>query len=181
MPDAPDPRPPDPRPPDRRPPDAPAPDRPEARFYHLTAWGLERAAPELLGKCRARGWRVLVRAGSPERVEALSTRLWSHPEDGFLAHGIPGEPFPERQPIWLTAGAEAPNAPDALMLVDGAEAQPGEFAARPATLVVFDGADDAAVAQARAQWKRALGEGARAVYWAQDPSGRWVRRAEAGG
>jgi DNA polymerase-3 subunit chi len=156
-------------------------DGPEASFYHLAAFPLERVVPDLLEKCRARGWRVTLRAGSAERVEALSAHLWTFRDDSFLPHGGPTDPFPERQPVYLTAGTETPNAPQALMLVDGAEIAPAEFAARPRTLVVFDGADEAALARARAQWKLAVAAGVRAAYWAQDPAGRWTKKARSGG
>jgi DNA polymerase-3 subunit chi len=162
-------------------PDAPAPDgRPEASFYHLTAQPLERAVSDLLEKCRGRGWRVTLRAGSAERVAALSALLWTYRDDSFLAHGDPTDPWPGRQPIYLTAGPETPNDPQALMLVDGAPIEAAEFASRPRTLVVFDGADEAAVAAARGQWRLAVGAGVRAVYWAQDEAGRWVRKAASG-
>ena len=149
----------------------------EALFYHLTARPLEAALPELLEKCLERGWRVTLRAGSPERVEALTLRLWSYRDDAFLPHGDASDGRAERQPVYLTAGPETPNDPQALFLVDGAAATAAELAALGRVVTLFDGRDEAAVAAARAEWRRAAEAGCACVYWAQDGEGRWSRRA----
>jgi DNA polymerase-3 subunit chi len=149
----------------------------EALFYHLTVRPLEDALPDLLEKCLERGWRVTLRAGSPERVAALSLRLWTFRDDAFLPHGDASDGWPERQPIYLTAGPETPNAPQALFLVEGAVATAAEFAALVRVVTLFDGRDDAAVAAARAEWRRAGEAGCACVYWAQGADGRWERRA----
>jgi len=153
----------------------------EALFYHLTASPLETAAPEMLEKCLARGWRVTLRAGSAERVAALNAHLWTFRDEAFLPHGAAGDGFAERQPIYLTAGPETPNAPDVLFVVDGALALAAEFAAFQRVATLFNGHDAAAVAQARAQWRLARDAGCACVYWAQRDDGGWVRRDGTGG
>ncbi len=152
----------------------------EALFYHLTARPLEAAAPEMLEKCLERAWRVTLRAGSPERVAALNAHLWTFRDESFLPHGDASDGPAARQPIYLTAGPETPNAPDVLFVVDGAEATPAEYAALTRVVTLFNGADDAAVAQARAQWRVAREVGCKCVYWAQREDGGWVKQAEAG-
>lgn len=152
----------------------------EALFYHLTASTLEAAAPEMLEKCLARGWRVTLRAGSPERVAALNAHLWTFRDEAFLPHGAAEDGCADRQPIYLTAGPETPNAPDVLFVVDGAQAQAAEFAAFRRVAMLFDGHDDAAVARARDQWRLAREAGCACVYWAQRDDGGWIRQAEAG-
>lgn len=154
---------------------------PEVRFYHLTEQPLEAALPVMLERCLDRGWRAVVRGTLPERIAALDTRLWTWRDDGFLPHGSTGDPTPARQPVWLTCGADVPNGAVALFLIDGAEAAPDELAAFETVAILFDGHDEAALAQARAQWKAVTGAGLAAVYWAQDGDGRWVRRAQSGG
>ena len=47
----------------------------EVLFYHLTERTLEEALPGLLEKSLERGWRVVVQAGSRERLEALDGHL----------------------------------------------------------------------------------------------------------
>lgn len=151
----------------------------EAWFYHLTDTALEAAAPEILEKCLARGWRVCVRAGSKARVSALNQRLWTYREESFLPHGAPEDGFAESQPIYLTAGRETPNRPDVLMLVDGAAPDVPEFAGFARVVLMFDDADAPAKDRARAAWREVSSSGMKAVYWAQD-GGRWVKRAESG-
>lgn len=147
----------------------------EALFYHLTAQPLERALPVLLERTLAKGWRATVRAGSPERAASLDTLLWTYRDESFLPHGTAGDAMPERQPVYLTAGDETPNAPDALFLVDGADTD--DFAAFERVVVMFDGADETAVTAAREQWRRAASSVA-ATYWRQTGGGQWEKAHE---
>lgn len=150
----------------------------EVLFYHLTHRPLEQALPDLLEKTLQRGWRAVVRAGGPERAEALNAHLWTYRDDAFLPHGGPQDGSVARQPIYLTAGEETPNAPQILFLVDGAEGSVETFARFERVILMFDGHDEQAVAQARSDWKAVSDAGLKAVYWAQDEAGRWVKKAE---
>ena len=152
----------------------------EVLFYHLTTRRLEDAAPAILERCVERGWRVTLRLGAPERLEPLNRRLWTYREDGFLPHGGPNDPAPARQPIYLTAGEETPNEPDVLFLADGAKAAPEEMGRYMRTLLMFDGADDAALNAARGAWKAVTGAGLKATYWAETDTGGWESRATSG-
>lgn len=155
----------------------------EVRFYHLVERSLESVLPPMLGRCLERGWRAVVRGAEPARLEALDRLLWTHPEESFLPHGLagaaPGEP--SDHPVWLTAGAELPNDPSTLFLIDGAEADPATLGRLETVALLFDGADPAAVARARAVWRTVVAAGHRAVYWTEDGRGGWTRKAEAGG
>lgn len=151
---------------------------PEAMFYHLTRRPFEAVVPELLLRSLERGWRVTLRTATAERAAALSAHLWSFRDDAFLPHGLPSDGHAERQPVYLTHGPERPNAPDVLMLVEGAAVTDTEFTGHRRVVVLFDGHDEAAVAQARGLWRQAVACGALAVYWAEEANGRWVRRAE---
>ena len=153
----------------------------EVLFYHLTRRPLEQALPELLEKTLERGWRGVVRAGSRERAEALDAHLWTYRDEAFLPHGGPEDGPGDRQPIYLTAGEETPNAPQIQFLVDGAETSIDKFAQYQRVILMFDGHDEQAVATARGDWKAVSAAGFKAVYWAQDEAGRWVKKAESGG
>ena len=74
----------------------------EVRFYHLTRKTMEQTLPELIEKTLERGWRAVVMAGSPERVEALTQHLWTFRPDSFLPHGSAKDGHAELQPVWLT-------------------------------------------------------------------------------
>lgn len=144
----------------------------EIRFYHLRTTALERALPQLLEKILGRGDRAVVMAGSPERVAALDTALWTYDDRSFLPHGSKRDGFAEEQPIWLTVAPENPNGAKVLVLADGAVAEVGGW---PMVLEIFDGNSDDAVAAARERWKVHKAAGHELTYWKQDEQGRWER------
>ena len=147
----------------------------EVWFYHLERTSLDQALPELLEKTLARGWKALVRAGSRERVDHLDGWLWSYRDDSFLPHGRDDEPLADRQPVLITLGMENPNSADALFLIDGAE--PGDVSAYQRCVLLFDGRDEAALAQARGRWKTFKAQGLPVSYWRQGESGGWRKEA----
>ena len=77
---------------------------PELWFYHLERSELERALAPLLEKCLQRGWRALVRGGSPERLDALDAVLWTFKDESFVPHARDNAAGvdPSRQPVLLT-------------------------------------------------------------------------------
>jgi DNA polymerase-3 subunit chi len=46
--------------------------------------------------------------------------------------------------------------------------------------ILFDGRDEAAVAAARADWKRLKAEGHEISYWQQDENHRWQNKSKTG-
>ncbi|HEX4182288.1 MAG TPA: DNA polymerase III subunit chi [Caulobacteraceae bacterium] len=147
----------------------------EIWFYHLERTSLDQALPELLEKTLARGWRAVVRAGGPERIEHLDGWLWSYRDDSFLAHGLADEPHAARQPIVLTERADNPNGAHALFLIDGAEA--GELGEYERCILLFDGRDEAALGQARRQWAAFRKSGQPTAYWRQGAERGWEKQA----
>lgn len=145
----------------------------EIGFYHLLSTPLDRALPRLLDRARREGHRIVVRTGSPERVEELDTLLWTYDEASFLAHGRAPDGNAAAQPIWLTDGDENPNEATMLVLADGVEA--GDLAAFARCADLFDGNDEEAVAAARRRWRNAREAGHALTYWQQTASG-WERR-----
>lgn len=144
-------------------------------FYHLERSGLEQALPELLEKTLARRWRALVRVRDPERLRGLDERLWTWRAESFLPHGRADGPEPERQPVLLTTGDANLNTAQVLFIVDGAELGPLDGFER--CVVMFDGRDDEAVAEARRRWSQVKAGGANCSYWRQDEDGRWSKAA----
>lgn len=146
----------------------------EVWFYHLERTSLDQALPELLEKTLARGWKAIVRATGPQRVEHLDGWLWAYRDESFLPHAPADEPGAARQPILITTGADNPNGADALFLVDGAE--PGELGDYARCVILFDGGDEEAVALARRQWSAVKAKGLPASYWKQQGRG-WEKQA----
>jgi len=147
----------------------------EVLFYHLERASLETVLPGLLERSLERGWRAVVQAGSQERLAALDTALWTYRDDSFLPHATAAEGRPERQPVFLTTEDDNPNAARIRFFVDGAEA--GELSGYDRAVFLFDGRDEAAVAQARMQWSAVKEAGHEVTYWQQNEAGRWEKKA----
>lgn len=146
----------------------------EILFYHLERRSLEDVLPGLLARSLERGWRVVVQAGSEERVRALDSHLWTYEEAAFLPHGTKADGRPEEQPIWLTDGDDNPNGANVRFLVDGAGAP--SLGGYERIVFLFDGGDPEAVEAARGAWREAAGGGHDITYWRQDERGRWVKQ-----
>jgi DNA polymerase III subunit chi len=145
----------------------------EIGFYHLLATPLERALPRLLELGLRAGFRIVVLAGSPERVEHLDAVLWSYDDASFLPHGSRRDGRPERQPVWLSDSDENPNRADMLVLTDGAASS--RLAEYRRCLDLFDGNDETALAAARERWRRAREAGHGLTYWQQTATG-WAKK-----
>lgn len=145
-------------------------------FYHLTRSGAEQTLRLLLDRALGQGWRIMIRSPDPATLERLDARLWMHPEDGFLPHGLEGQATDADQPVLLGQGPVV-NGAKGLMLLDGAEADPTEAAAMERVWILFDGADPGQLGKARAYWKRITDAGMAAQYWSEE-SGRWEKKAE---
>jgi DNA polymerase-3 subunit chi len=145
----------------------------EIGFYQLQATPLERALPKLLERGLAAGFRIVVLAGSGERVDHLDALLWTYDEASFLPHGSRRDGRPELQPIWLTESDENPNAADMLVLTDGAVSS--RLAEYRRCLDLFDGSDETALGAARERWRLAKAAGYAPTYWQQTPTG-WTKK-----
>jgi DNA polymerase-3 subunit chi len=148
---------------------------PEIWFYHLERSSLDQVLPGLLEKTRERGWRAVVRAADPRRLDEIDERLWTWRDESFLAHGRASEPHAERQPIVLTETAENPNGAQALFIVDDVEL--GRTEGYERCFIIFDGRDEASLLGARGRWKTLKEAGANLAYWKQSPEGRWEKAA----
>lgn len=149
-------------------------------FYHLTRRSLVDTLRMLLDRSLANGWRVAVRGQDRQALEALDRALWMGPDEGFLPHGLSGGPHDADQPVLLTTGLDAVNAPQCVMAVHGADVSADEVGAFDRVCILFDGTDDMAVQHARTQWKALADAGAAAKYWSEE-SGSWEMKAQTGG
>jgi DNA polymerase-3 subunit chi len=146
----------------------------EVGFYHLLSTPLERALPRLLERALRQGHRVVLHAGSAERVEHLNALLWTYDEASFLPHGAARDGNAASQPVWLTHQPENPNGATILFLVDGVAADYlGGFTR---CVDMFDGNDPEAVEAARGRWRTASAAGHTLTYWQQTEKG-WEKMA----
>jgi DNA polymerase-3 subunit chi len=147
----------------------------EVLFYHLERQPLDRILPNLVERTLERGWRAVVQAGSPERLEAIDALLWTWKDESFIPHGTSRDGNPELQPVFLTTDDRNPNGSAVRFLVDGATID--SFTGYVRVVVLFDGADDFSVGTARQLWKTVKSAGLAATYWQQGETGRWEKRA----
>ncbi len=146
----------------------------EIRFYHLQRMTLEAALPRLLERALERPMRAVVMAATADRVEALCGQLWTYDDRAFLPHGSAADGHAEHQPVWITERDENPNGAQVLFLLDGVRSESlGLF---ELVCVLFNGRDDDAVAQARADWQAYREGGHTVTYWQQTDKG-WEQKA----
>jgi DNA polymerase-3 subunit chi len=142
------------------------------RFHHLERRRLDQELPDLLARTYDEGTRVVVRTPSEELAAALNSRLWTYDDASFLPHGAAGDGDPRSQPIFLTTAADNPNGASVLVRLSGVEAgQEDEEFER--VILLFDGGDDEAVAEARREWKRLRDKGCPVSYWREGEEGGW--------
>jgi len=148
----------------------------EIFFYQLQRQPLERVLPSLLERSLERGWRVVVQAASDERVEALDAHLWTYDDQSFLPHGTARDGEAKSQPILLTTAEDNANGASVRFLIDGVP-MPADAESYDRIVLLFDGDDEDALAQARARWSEAKAQGFDVTYWQTDERGRWVKKA----
>ena len=147
-----------------------------AMFYQLSRSAAGDTVANLLGRALGQGWRVMIRGTDPVSLARLDDRLWHGPADAFVPHGMQGGAQDADQPVLLGTGAIA-NTARAMMLLDRAEVSLAEAQALERVWVIFDGADDAALAHARGQWTTLTQAGVAAQYWSEE-TGSWAKKAE---
>jgi DNA polymerase III subunit chi len=147
----------------------------EILFYQLKGQTLEQVLPGLLQRSLDRGWRVMVQASSPERVEALDAHLWTWRDDAFLPHGTWRDSEAAEHPVLLTLNADNPNGAIVRFLIEGA-AMPENASAYQRIVLLFDGEDAEALDAARARWREAKSAGFEVTYWQTDERGGWRRQ-----
>ena len=146
----------------------------EYRFHHLERRRVDQALPDLLERALEEGRRAVVRVSSEEMVAALNDRLWTYDDASFLPHGSEGDGEEDSHPVFLTTRTENPSGATLLVRLSGAGASP-EDEVFSEIVLLFDGRDQEAVAEARAQWKRLKNEGRVLSYWREADDGGWER------
>ena len=148
---------------------------PEFRFHHLERRRIDQALPEILELALEEGHRAVVQASSPEEVEALNERLWTYADESFLPHGAARDGESESQPVYLTDGEENPNGATLRVLLSGHQAASLAGAPYQRVILMFDGRDEVAIAEARRQWSLIKSAGEPLSYWREGDNGGWEK------
>ena len=146
-------------------------------FYHLQSQTLEKVLPKLLLKAYAANKNIVVKIGTPERVEFINTELWTFNDESFLPHGSKKDGFAAQQPIWLTDEDDNPNNAEFLFLIDGAELEPAKLTRYERIFNIFDGNSEESLVQARNLWQKYKSTGSEVYYWQQNDTGSWIQKA----
>ena len=144
-------------------------------FYHMQRAPLSTTLPTLVQKSLGAGWRVLVRTPDAAAQARIDEMLWTFEPGSFLPHATDESAGP--QDVLIGGPDTAPNGREALVSVMGAEIDAAEAQAAARAMILFDGADDAALHLARTQWRKLTQAGVAAQYWS-DADGGWQKKAE---
>jgi DNA polymerase-3 subunit chi len=149
----------------------------ETLFYHLERRSLEDVLPGRGEKSLQRGWRAAIKTDSSERSDALDTLLWTYDDQSFLPHAQLGDGEAGGQPVLITVEDGNANAAQIFFYVGGAlPADWGGLSDLARVVLLFDGRDETALAQARAAWKDAKGAGHDVTYWKETSSGKFEKQ-----
>ena len=144
------------------------------QFYQLLTSPLEKALPKLLEKAVSAGFRIVLTAETPERLEMLNQLLWTYEPGSFLAHGTKEDGEAEAQPIYLTTGTEAANNAKLLVVTD--EKWPDNSNQYERIVDIFDGNDNAALQAARTRWIAYKKQDFTMAYMQQNEAGGWDKK-----
>lgn len=141
-------------------------------FYQLSRDPAEATLPLLARKALSGGERLLVVSADPGQRQRISQALWAMGGESFLANGMAGDGFEEKQPILLSDAPRPLNGARFVAIADGQWREAEMPFAR--TFFLFD---DATIAHARDTWRMLRGrEGVEHHYWKQE-GGRWIQAA----
>jgi DNA polymerase III subunit chi len=139
-------------------------------FWQVTDDPVEKVVALIARRVLGEGERVLVVSENAEQRAALSRALWEGGSESFLANGEADAPGADRQPVLLSAEAQALNGASHVILADGTFRECPGFAR---VFLLFP--PDLAPA-ARQAWRAVDGrEGLERAYFAQE-AGRWVKK-----
>jgi DNA polymerase-3 subunit chi len=141
-------------------------------FYQLGDIPIEQVIASIAEKVLASEGRLLIVAEDEPLLARLDRMLWDQGPTSFMPHAVAGGVDDARQPILLSASADAPNQARNMLIADGQW--------RDSALTYDRGFflfDSTTLEAARLAWKLLAGrEGVERRYWAQ-AGGRWTQQA----
>ncbi len=129
----------------------------EFLFYHLTKRSVTDALSVLLNKTIERGKKAKIQCENEEAVTFLDKSLWNFERNVFLPHGTKNTPFPDKQPVYLSADHADPAGADFLFLSGDVQA-PENITNYERVIFIFADQDENGKSAARAayaQYKKA--------------------------
>ena len=146
---------------------------PRLDFYQTSESSLEKVLLGLLTKTIQTSERAVVVMESVERINVLSSQLWTQQPDSWLPHGVIGEDEPSSHPIWLTNKIENPNNSNFLFLTDANMPDTlGEF---NRCFNVFDGNVPELKTNITEHWSKFATDEYDFNYYEEKAAGKWVK------
>ena len=145
-------------------------------FYHLQKQNLEQVLPKLLQKAYETGKNIKIKVGTEERVDFISSFLWTFNDEAFIPHGTKKDGFADAQPIYISAEDDLPNKPEMLFLTDNATINSEETGKFERIFNIFDGNVENDVQEARNLWKNLKDCGMELYCWQQNDAGVWQQK-----
>ena len=146
---------------------------PRLDFYQISESSLEKVLLGLLTKTIENSERAVVVMESGERINVLSSQLWTQQPDSWLPHGVLGEDEPSSHPIWLTNKIENPNNSNFLFLTDAN--MPDNLGDFSRCFNVFDGNVPEVKTNTKENWVKFTTEGYDCNCYEEKAAGKWVK------
>ena len=141
-------------------------------FYQLAGTAPEQVIAAIAEKIVSGGGRLIVIAEDESYLARLDRMLWDQAPTLFLPDRLAGGPDDARQPVLLTASADAPNLARNALIADGSWRD--SVLSYDRSFFLFD---VETLQGARDAWKSlAARDGVERRYWAQE-GGKWVQKA----
>lgn len=86
-------------------------------LYHTAEGLLYKTACQLVEKSYHSNLKIIVLTPGVEEQESLNKIIWTYSRKQFIPHGSKLDPFPEKQPLYLTCEFENPNKATMLIII----------------------------------------------------------------
>lgn len=159
-------------------------------FYQTFPELILKTTCQLVEKCYHSDLKVIVLTSTVEAQEELNKLLWTYSQKQFIPHGSRLDPFPEKQPVYLTYQLENPNSATILVLVNAAIPQAlhdqmliKEEKTSPQTgfenfarvLIIYDNADEVVFSKTTAIMNDLKSTDRLFSFHTQTPLGKWLQ------
>ncbi len=129
-----------------------------------------KALPRLVEKIFDKGVSLFIHAADQKRLKEVNDSLWTYTPLGFLPHGMDGDGFEKKQPIFLSTKYEPLNGAKICISVDPVPL--AHFSMFDSVVYVFDESDFSSY---RALLSKQPMHAKDCVLWAQNQKGVWEK------
>lgn len=145
-------------------------------FYQLAGGEVSELAAQLTEKAQSVGKKTIIHAPKSE-TQNVSRALWVLRDLSFLAHGIDGDDGAEFAAIWVSSDSNENQISAEFAILLFGQSVP-DMTAYERCFILFNGKDEAALQEARSQWKSLSSQyQGLCRYFAKTDEGKWEQKA----